>query len=317
MAESSTLKAKKVLNYLFSLFSKLSVLPAKYFFKIFDAKIYPVMLYGAELWGLQYMHCVEQLQIYACKRLLSVRTNSCNLSILGDTGRFPVQIISSKRCIKYWLRILKMPRTRYVKLCYEMLLHLDNLGYSNWVTAVRLNLSSNGYGYIWENQHVDNEKNFLYHYTQRLKDQYIQKWRAGCIDSIKLSNYYGYKEFFCCESYIELINIDKFRSCLANFRSGSHSLMSEKGRYDDVPREFRFCVYCDGIVEDEIHFLLICPLYSNLREVYIDDRFTSNANTWSFLRIMSCRNEIVIRNLAMFLYYAFKTRSEYIKTHEL
>ena len=154
------------------------------------------MLYGAELWGLQFMHCVEQLQIYACKRLLNVRTNSCNLSILCDTGRFPVQIISSKRCIKYWLRILKMPRTRYVKLCYEMLLHLDNLGYSNWVTAVRLNLSSNGYGYIWKNQHVDNEKVFLYHYTQRLKDQYIQKWRAGCIDNIKLSNYYGYKEFF-------------------------------------------------------------------------------------------------------------------------
>ena len=160
MAESSTLKAKKVLNYLFSSFSKLSVLPAKTFFKIFDSKIYPVMLYGAELWGLQFMHCVEQLQIYACKCLLSVRTNSCNLSILGDTSRFPVQIMSSKRCIKYWLCILKMPRTRYVKLCYEMLLHLDNLGYSNWVTAVRLNLSSNGYGYIWENQHVDNENVF-------------------------------------------------------------------------------------------------------------------------------------------------------------
>ena len=91
--------------------------------------------------------------------------------------------------------------------------------------------------------------------------------------------------------------------------------MSEKGRYYDVPREFRFCIYCDSIVEDEINFLLICPLYSNLREVYIDDRFTSNANTWSFLRIMSCRNEIVIRNLAMFLYYAFKTRSECIKTY--
>ena len=110
MAENSTLKAKKVLNYLFSSFSKLSVLPAKTFFKIFDSKVYPVMLYGAELWGLQFMHCVEQLQIYACKRLLNVRTNSCNLSILGDTGRFPVQIISSKRCTKYWLRILKMPR---------------------------------------------------------------------------------------------------------------------------------------------------------------------------------------------------------------
>ena len=130
-------------------------------------------------------------------------------------------------------------------------------------------------------------------------------------------NFYGCNAFFCGEQYIELNNINKFRSCLANFTRGSHSLKSEKGRYYGVPREFRFCI-CDGIVEDEIRFLLICPLIdSNLDEVYIDDRFSSNANTWSFHRIMSCRHEIVIRNLAMFLYYAFKTRSEYIKCLEL
>ena len=72
MAEAASIKAKKVLIYLFSTFNKMSYIPVNTFFKVFDTRICPVMLYESELWGLQYMNCIEHVQIYACKRLLNI-----------------------------------------------------------------------------------------------------------------------------------------------------------------------------------------------------------------------------------------------------
>ena len=317
MAEAASIKAKKVLMYLFSTFNKMLYIPVNTFFKVFDTRICPVMLYGSELWGLQYMNCIEHVQIYACKRLLNIGMDACNLSVLGDTGRYPVQIMASKRVIKYWIRILKLPKSRFVKLCYNMLLHYDKLGYSNWVTLVRTNLYSNGFGHVWEQQHIENEKLFIYKYNQRLRDQYMQEWMSGCLENKKLTYYCGFKQLFCQESYLSIIDVNKFRTCLASFRNASHSLMVEKGRHYGLPREYRFCVFCEGFIEDELHFLLFCPLYTDLRESYINKRFLNIPNERSFLNIMSCTNETVVRNLAMFLYYAFQKRDEYMNGQEV
>ena len=87
-------------------------------------------------------------------------------------------IFAAKRCLKYWLRLLNMPGHRYVKRCYDMLVHYDNLGYTNWVSDVRVHLYQNGFGYIWETREDLNHKLFLLEYVQRLKDQYIQLWKS-------------------------------------------------------------------------------------------------------------------------------------------
>jgi hypothetical protein len=54
--------------------------------------------------------------------------------------------------------------------------------------------------------------------------------------------------------------------------------MIEKGRHFGIKREFRDCPYCDGCVEDEYHFMLLCPLYSNIRCKYIPN--TYNRYRW-------------------------------------
>ena len=106
--------------------------------------------------------------------LVNVKTKACNDAILGDLGRFPIYIYAYKRCMRYWLRILSVPGHRYVRLSYDMLVYYDRLRYKNWMTDVRLNLYTNGFGYIWETQRNFNHKLFLSEYEQRLKDQCIQ-----------------------------------------------------------------------------------------------------------------------------------------------
>ena len=42
----------------------------------------------------------------------------------------------------------------------------------------------------------------------------------------------------------------------------------ETGRYRGVDEESRICEYCHlNEVEDEVHFILFCPLYDDLREI--------------------------------------------------
>ena len=312
MADAVASKSKNVLNYVLNCLNVLPYLPTGMFFKIFDLKICPILLYGSELWGLVRMTTVEQVQIYACKRLLNVSRLSCNDAIMGDLGRYPMYIFAAKRCMKYWLRLLKLPNTRLVKVCYKMMMHYDNIGHTNWVTFLKNNLLSNGFGYIWHQQYVENEKLFLYQYTERLKNQYIQQWTSNCNDNHKLLLYKEYKTIFITEYYINIIDIGKFRSTMASFRSSSHDLEIEKGRHFNIPREFRYCCYCETIVEDEIHFVLNCPLYDELRLKYIDRRFIGSPCTLKFNRLMSSRNEEVVKNLSMYLYYAFKIRKEFI-----
>ena len=104
----------------------------------------------------------------ALRRLLKTCMEASNISVVGDTGRWPVHIMLSTKVNKYWIRITKLPHNRYVKLCYNMLIYYDNIGYTNWVTFVRLNLYSNGLGHIWKAQCVENENPFIHNYTHRL-----------------------------------------------------------------------------------------------------------------------------------------------------
>ena len=87
----------------------------------------------------------------------------------------------------------------------------------------------------------------------------------------------------------------------------------EEGRHRGMDPIDRKCKFCDmNCVENEIHFLLVCPLYHNLRLKYLlipEHRgfYQSHSN---FIRIMSSENGKVMRNLALFVYKAFQLRTE-------
>ena len=56
---------------------------------------------------------------------------------------------------------------------------------------------------------------------------------------------------------------------ISKFRASNHKLMIEIGRYDQIPREDRLCSICRcNQIEDEHHFLFVCPKYSILRDEF-------------------------------------------------
>ena len=310
MSESTASKAKRVLVSLLRSLNHLMPMSRSVFFKLFDVKIAPIMLYGAELWGLYDMHDVERLHLYACKRFMSAPVRACTAVVLGDCERYPMYVNAAKRCIQYWLKIIHMPNYRYVKQCYSMLKYYDNVGYVNWVTKVRKCLYSNGFGYIWEEQKVDNIKLFVCQFVQRLKDQYMQQWLEVCGTTSKLESYCMYKTSFSYEIYLDVLDVKKFRWSFSAFRSSSHNLMIEQGRHLGIQRDRRYCFHCRDAIESEYHFLLVCPLYDQIRETYIPRKFYEVPSINKFNILMASRNEALIRCVATYIYYGMKLRTD-------
>ena len=49
----------------------------------------------------------------------------------------------------------------------------------------------------------------------------------------------------------------------------AHSLRIHTGRYatNNTPRNERYCMFCNSLdLEDEYHFILICPCYIDIRK---------------------------------------------------
>jgi len=133
------------------------------------------------------MPSIENVQMYACKRFLNLSKMSCNDAI-GDFGRYPLYVFAAK-CIKYWLRLMKMPDTRYARLCYNMLVCYDRSGCHNLATDV------------WEAQYVDTEHLFLMQYLLCIKYQYVHE-PFNSILSLNISPMYKTPIFCSCRPHI-------------------------------------------------------------------------------------------------------------------
>jgi len=61
MAEDNCVKGKRALNSILASMCNFGQLPNTVFFKLFDTKVFPILLYGAELWDFQTRTGVERI----------------------------------------------------------------------------------------------------------------------------------------------------------------------------------------------------------------------------------------------------------------
>ena len=76
---------------------------------------------------------------------------------------------------------------------------------------------------------------------------------------------------FCCEEYLDMLPVN-LRKFITRLRISAHSLRIQSGRYarNRIQRNERYCQCCSKRdIEDEYHFMLICPCYSDISKLYI------------------------------------------------
>eukprot|EP00745_Piridium_sociabile_P022013 TRINITY_DN34072_c0_g1_i3.p1 TRINITY_DN34072_c0_g1~~TRINITY_DN34072_c0_g1_i3.p1 ORF type:complete len:362 (+),score=-8.76 TRINITY_DN34072_c0_g1_i3:191-1276(+) len=302
-------KGKRAVMKILQLLYKFENDSVKLFFKLFDAQAQPIVQYGAEIWGLESGHEVDKLHLFAMKRFLHVDGRTPNDLIYGELGRFPIYLNSYIKCISYWLKLVRMNEHRLPAIAYKTLRKLDNRGKVTWVTKIRQYLCANGFSFVWLEQGVGCVRSFLSCLKQRAIDCRWQEWDGHIDKSERFSLFKLIKTNHLLEPYLSM-NMNRFIRCsLTKVKFGISDIAIHRQRYKaDVSRNV-MCPLCRADEEDEVHFVLCCPMLNDLRQKYIPMKYYRNPAFFRLALLMSSTNKNVICNLAMYLYKSFQRRS--------
>lgn len=281
--------------------------------KLFDALVTPILNYGAEVWGMYEAKDVEMLHTKFCRWTLNVK-KSTNLSgLYGELGRSPLNINRKIIMIRYWIKLLRSDDNFIPKNIYLMLkMDADNnktYNGANWAYQIKCILDSIGLSNIWFQQSDINIPFNLI--KQRILDIYRQSWYASVNNSNRLLMYSRYKHDLIFENYLDFISEKKYRIALSQFRLSSHELEIERGRYTNVGRDDRICLFCNrNQIENEYHFLLTCPFYTELRKTYLKRYYYQWPTLNKFDNLMSTSNRTIVINLAKHVYFSSRLRKQ-------
>lgn len=267
--------------------------------------IKPILLYGSEIGG-QQSNCLKYEIVHTkfCKNVLGISYSSDNNIVRAELGRFPLQIQVYKNRISYWFKVMQMSPSRIPSKCYRFLKRLADTGIDcNWVSKVRDILNSHGFGFVWLNQGVDNQINFLKVFEQRCKDMYYQDCRSST-SSFYQRVYVNVKIDFDMEKYIDHISLFKHRRCVTLIRTGSHNLNINGWYPDSIDGTCRMCDLDE--IEDELHFCLICPAYIQPRTNLIPSHYWQDPSSLKLFALLTDHHASV--NFAKYLYVAFNIR---------
>lgn len=303
--------ASYALHNLFVLLKQVE-LPISEACKLFDTLVGSILNYGAEIIGKHEAKDIELIHTKFCRWILHVRKSTNLTGLYGELGRMPFIVTRKLRMIMYWVKLLAEDENTIIKKTYTMLKAdaENNISYngSNWASQIKSLLEELGLSYLWLQQ---NEINIPFNLIkQRIIDLYQQSWYANINNSNRLCMYSRYKHDFNFEKYLDSIAEKKFKISLTKFRLSSHDLAVERGRFVNIPRSERICKYCHSkMIENEYHFLLVCPLYTELRRKYLKPYYCRWPTLNKFDDLMSKKTTQAVLNLSKYLYFAMKLRN--------
>lgn len=232
--------------------------------KLFKSLVEPILLYASDFWGILKMpinNPVENLFMSFCKQLLGVQQQTTNVGVLLELGQIPMVILAQKNAIKNWVRITTNTECNNNMINSYHTSVLENLP---WFLNMEHKLSEIG----MREQFLSHDKDTHLKAFQRMTDIFHQEAFSDIQrNNSKLRTYSLLKLESGFENYLCDIKSIKERTALTKFRLSNHMLMIEKGRHikPKLDESKRVCPFCLNCVENEIHFLLKCKEYQNLR----------------------------------------------------
>ena len=226
-----------------------------------------------------------------------------------ELGRYPLHINSCMRSIKYWPKLQTMSDSRLPKQAYKMQLKLENLN-PCWVTRTKNVLCDFGFTDVWQQQGVGVERIFLSVLKQRLLEKYNQEWLNAVNTSSRFSFYVTFKSSLLPEQYFDCVTLKCYRDALEMLLSRFDLVFYQSTAINLDILKMTEKGLCQSQVEDEFHFVCMCPLYKRLRTKHIDPDMRKK-NT--FTGLFSCNSEEKCWKLAAFAFYAFKLRQQYLE----
>jgi hypothetical protein len=235
---------------------------------VLDMCVSSALTYGCETWGSN-VNDTELCYRSGLKTALNVRQNLNNDIVYIETGRWPLYARIKKAQLKFWMYMndyaVEHPDSALAKVL--------NIG-----------LNSN-IGYLRHYQNLQTQFNDPITCQKSIEQDLLESYRQSMGAALetdedsRLGTYYRVNPTL--EKYVPKPQptLEIERELVTRYRTGSHSLAIELGRYSNTVRENRVCC-CGNSVQTVWHLFTECPLtvplvdhhsYNNLSEVFGDD----------------------------------------------
>jgi len=102
---------------------------------------------------------------------------------------------------------------------------------------------------------------------------------------------------------------------ITRLRLSAHNLCTATERYRNIERSQRLCLNCELVeVEDEYHFVLICPKYIEIRKKYIKKFYYIRPSMFKFIALINVHNikKLIIIYITMLGKYLSETNRKRI-----
>ena len=281
-------------------------LPIDIVLDLFDKMILPILLYGCEIWGFE--TSLDNIEIFYrkfLKYLLKVNQQTTDCMVYGETGRTPLKVIIETRMICFWHKTATGLNT---KLSYRLLYLLNKRNEqtnspSPWLKNIEEILNSCNMGSIWLNPKSYKPDQLKNEISQKLLTKYKQTWLHEVDTKSSCRTYKTFKKELNLEKYLlvldstDRINISKFRCRKTKIPVTILGYANRGIDYND-----RKCTLCNlEEIGDEFHYILLCPVFQQQRQTYLEDQYLTDPNREKFSELMQSQIPSTLRRLAKFI----------------
>ena len=252
--------AGRALGGMIGKFKELGIMGITTYTKLFTSCVTPIMDYGAGVWGSKVFAKMEAVQNRAMRFFIGVHRFAPIPALSGDMGWDSCSVRWQIAGLRLWNALVRMDDAR---LCKRVFLYdHSSVGIGGWCAEVRETLRKCGRLEDFERrQPVD-----LRDMAARLRHLDNESWNQAVEGKPKLRFYKRFKSQREPEPYLKINLSRKERALLGQLRCGILPLHVETGRFRGLALDERRCPFCPEEVEDECHFLFVCPKYELKRQ---------------------------------------------------
>ena len=234
---------------------------------ILDKCVVSALSYACETWGTNIREA-ETIYKGGLKIALGIRNNINSEIVYIECGKYPLECRITKLQYKFWTNIVKL---------------IQNNPTSALAKALKLGESKN-IRYITHYKHLTSTYSIASDCQSKIQNSYFLKWKNKIREAVddldsRLATYYRINPSL--QPYVPkpqtILEIE--RKLVTRFRTGSHSLAIEIGRYSNIPRCNRICS-CKAGIQTVWHVFSECPIilsslnltnFETLADIFLDD----------------------------------------------
>ena len=289
---------------------KINNLPVDLSLDMFEKMVIPSLLYGSEIWGFGNLINLERVQLKFVKYLLKLKRNTPNNMVYGETGLLPMEYHVNTRMLSFWVKLITGKQDKMSFKIYNLCLSLYRHGRleCKWLQKIQRLINGAGLTFVFEQQYMLDKKwlknAFLPNIKNILKDQILQIWfNQVSLESEKCFHYKHFGMEYQLKKYFEILQPELWMP-LCRFRTGNHKLPVEIYSWNNLykNRNDRKCTICDtNDIGDEYHYIMICPVFKEIREIYLPKFYKNRPSVYKFNELMKCTKPKVLNKLARFV----------------